>query len=267
MLLAVDIGNTHTVAGLFAIDSVPASDPSHRWRWRTSRDATSDELAATVAQVLALDGLAFEDVERIVISSVVPTLTTAWRALGSRLGQERPALVVGPGLRTGLRIATKEPHEVGSDRIVNAVAAWERYATACIVADLGTATTLDVVDGDGTYIGGAIGPGLAISVEALVARAARLATVELHVPERAIGRDTADAVRSGTMLGAIAQLEGLAARVRAELIEYHGVAADAHVPMIATGGWASVLGQHVTGLDAVDPDLTLRGLQLVALHR
>ncbi|MCW2925067.1 MAG: type pantothenate kinase [Thermoleophilia bacterium] len=267
MLLAVDIGNTQTVLGLFELDSPPAADPTHRWRLRTQPAATSDEVAATVTQLLALDGVALGEVERLALSSVVPTQTRPWRNLAARMAGERAPTVVGPGLRTGLRIATSEPHEVGGDRIVNAVAAWERYGCACIVADLGTATTLDVVDGSGAYIGGAIAPGLAISVEALVARAARLATVDLHVPARAIGRDTADAVRSGTLLGAVAHLEGLAARLRAELVADHGVPAGTHIPMVATGGWANVLGPHVTGLDAVDPDLTLRGLQLLALHR
>lgn len=267
MLLVVDVGNTHTVAGLYDQASLPAADPTARWRWRTQRDATVDELAVTIAQLLELEGNRAGDVARMAVSSVVPTLTGAWRELGTRLLGERGALIVGPGLRTGIRIATSEPHEVGADRIVNAVAAWERYARPCIVVDLGTATTFDVIAADATYIGGAIAPGIATSVAALVERAARLSSVDLYLPDRAIGRDTASSMRSGTMLGAVAQLEGMLARLRGELVAEHGVASDAHVPAIATGGFASQLLGHVEGLDDVDADLTLRGLQLLALHR
>ena len=217
--------------------------------------------------MLALHEHDRETVTRIAVSSVVPQLTAAWRTLGTRLLGERATLVVGPGLRTGIRISVSEPHEVGADRIVNAVAAWERYGRPCIVVDLGTATTYDVIADDATYVGGAIAPGIAISVAALVDRAARLSSVDLHLPSAAIGRDTADSMRSGTMLGAVAQLEGMLARIRRELVADHGVAADAHVPAIATGGFASQLHGAVEGLDDVDPDLTLRGLQLLALHR
>jgi type III pantothenate kinase len=267
MLLVVDVGNTHTVAGLYDLDSTPGADPSAHWRWQTRRGATADELAALVAQLLALDGRTFADVARVAISSVVPDLTESWRRVGADRTDDARTLVVGPGLRTGLRIATSEPHEVGADRIVNAVAAWERYAAPCIVIDLGTATTFDVIAGGATYVGGAIAPGIAVSVSALVERAARLATVELHLPERAIGRDTASSMRSGTMLGAVAMLEGLLRRLRAELVADHGVDASSHVPAIATGGFSELLHAHVEGLDDVDPDLTLRGLQLLALHR
>lgn len=267
MLLTVDVGNTHTVAGLYPLDSAPAASPAARWRWRTEPAATSDEVAVTVAQLLALEGRVPADLERIAVSSVVPPLTGAWRELGTRLLGERGALIVGPGLRTGLRIAVNEPHEVGADRIVNAVAAWERYGTACIVVDLGTATTFDVVAAPATYVGGAIAPGIAVSVSALVDRAARLASVDLHLPDRAIGRDTASQMRSGTMLGTVAQLEGMLRRLRAELVADHGADPASHVPAIATGGFAAMLDGHVEGLDDIDADLTLRGLQLIALHR
>lgn len=267
MLFVVDVGNTHTVAGLYPLDSAPGADPVSRWRWQTRRTSTADELATTVLQMLDLGGHDREVVSRIAVSSVVPQLTAAWRTMGARLLDERATLVVGPGLRTGIRIAVSEPHEVGADRIVNAVAAWHRYEGPCIVVDLGTATTYDVIADGATYVGGAIAPGIAISVAALVDRAARLSSVDLHLPERAIGRDTADSMRSGTMLGAVAQLEGMLARIRAELVADHGIDAAAHVPAIATGGFASQLLGRVSGLDDVDPDLTLRGLQLLALHR
>jgi type III pantothenate kinase len=267
MLLVVDVGNTHTVAGLYELDSAPGCEPSHRWRWQTQRAATVDELASTVSGMLALDGMSLDDVNRVAASSVVPQLTATWRALGERHLQGRSVLHVGPGLRTGIRIATSEPHEVGADRIANVVAAWERYARPCIVVDLGTATTFDVVTDDATYIGGAIAPGVGISVAALVDRAARLSTVDLFIPDHAIGRDTADSVRSGTMLGAVAMLDGMLARLRSELVRDHELGSDVHVPAIATGGFAATLCEHVDGLDDADPDLTLRGLQLLALHR
>lgn len=267
MLLVVDVGNTHTVAGLYGLESAPASDPVVRWRWTTHRAATVDELAATVSSMLGLDARTLEDVTRVAVSSVVPQLSATWQALGNTRLDGRRVLLVAPGLRTGIRIEVSEPHEVGADRIANAVAAWERYATPCIVVDLGTATTFDVIAGDATYVGGAIAPGIGISVGALVDRAARLSTVDLYVPDAAIGRDTADSVRSGTMLGTVAMLDGMLARLRGELIAMHGGDPDVHVPAIATGGFARTLCEHVDGLDDADPDLTLRGLQLLALHR
>jgi len=267
MLLVVDVGNTHTVAGLYEAGSTPAADPVDRWRWQTQAAATPDEVGALTGQMLALRGTSLDHVGRLAVSSVVPSLTAAWREFGERRLGPKGALVVVPGLRTGLRIATNEPSEVGADRIVNAVAAWERYGAPCIVVDLGTATTFDVIANDATYIGGAIAPGIAVSVGALIDRAARLASVDLYLPERAIGRDTASSMRSGTMLGAVAQLEGMLARLRAELVEHHGVDAGRPVRAIATGGFSALLEGNVVGLDHVDGDLTLRGLQLLALHR
>lgn len=267
MLLVVDIGNTHTVAGLYREDSPAGADPDARWRWRTHRDSTADELAATVAGMLTLDGHGLDDLSRVAVASVVPPLTRAWRSAVERRIPAARMLLVGPGLRTGIRIATSEPHEVGADRIVNAVAAWERFAGPCIVVDLGTATTFDVIGADATYLGGAIAPGIGVSTAALVDRAARLSSVELYVPESPIGRDTASNMRAGTMLGAVAMLEGMLDRTRAAMVAEHGVDPDLHVPAIATGGFARTLAEHARGLDAADPDLTLRGLQLLALHR
>ena len=267
MLLVVDVGNTHTVAGLYEADSEPAADPTARWRWRTHRSATADELAATLSQSLALDGRSTADITRVAVSSVVPQLSATWRGMVERRLPDRRLLLVAPGLRTGIRISVSEPHEVGADRIANAVAAWHRYERPCIVVDLGTATTFDVIVDGATYVGGAIAPGVGISVAALVDRAARLSSVDLFVPDSPIGRDTADSMRSGTMLGTVSMLDGMLARLRAAAVADHGVPADVHMPVIATGGFSQTLVQHVDGLDDADPDLTLRGLQLLALHR
>lgn len=265
MLLAVDVGNTHTVAGLFA--GARASEHGDAdgglvadWRFRTQPDATADELAVTFTGLLALAGRGRGDVASLVVSSVVPAQTEGYRRLAQRyLGG--PALVVGPGTRTGMPIRSDNPHEVGADRIVNGIAAYERYRGPCIVVDMGTATTYDAISADGAYVGGAIAPGLGISIDALVAHAARLASVDLVVPARAIGTNTVTSMQSGAMFGAIAQVEGMIARFRAEL------AHDGPVPAIATGGQATAIAAHVDGLDDFDPLLTLRGLQLVASRR
>lgn len=255
MLLAVDIGNTHIVAGLYPPSASAADDPAAHWRMRTERDATADEVAAAYDQLLGLRGLGLPDVTRFVLSSVVPSLTHAHRAFTQQYLGEEP-LVVGPGVRTGMRVRTDSPHEVGADRVVNAIAAFDRYRRSCIVIDMGTATTLDAVGDDGSYLGGAIAPGLGISIDALVAHAARLSTVDLRVPERAIGTNTTASMQSGALLGTVAQLEGMLSRFRAEL-------GDDSTPAIATGGIATTIASHVAGLNDVDPLLTLRGLLLV----
>ena len=267
MLLCVDIGNTHTVAGLVD-DSMNSSSgvPRADWRLRTHRDATSDELAASFLQQLQLAGHDAAEIEAIIISSVVPSLAEACRVAALRLVGVEP-IVVGPGVTTGIRIRSDNPHEVGADRVVNSVAAWERYGTACIVVDMGTATTFDVISGAGDYIGGAIAPGLGISIDALVSHAARLASVELIVPDRAIGTNTTMSMQSGAMLGAVAQLDGMLTRIRAEMIEPGGAAGvepGTHIPAIATGGITNMIAGHVAALDEVDEYLTLRGLQTIA---
>jgi type III pantothenate kinase len=260
MLLAVDIGNTHTVVGLF-----PGGDglePAASWRTRTVRDFTEDELAAQCAQMLELHDTGLREVDACIVSSVVPAQAEAWRQLGRRYLRTTP-LIVGPGVRTGMPIRVDNPHEVGADRIVNGVAAYERYGSACIVIDMGTATTLDAISADGAYLGGAIAPGLGVSVDALVRQAARLASVELLVPPHAIGTSTVTSMQSGAVLGCVAQLEGLLQRFRVELAQEH----DGHVPAIATGGLATLVAKHVHGLDHHDPDLTLRGLAIVAARQ
>lgn len=249
MILAVDVGNTQTVLGLFG----PAGLGGH---WRISTDAafTADEIRIKVAGLLAGEDLAWKDVERAVVSSVVPALTAAYeRALRDATGQA--PMVVGPGLRTGLAIRYDDPREVGADRIVNSLAAVDACGAPVIVVDFGTATTIDVVDASGAYIGGAIAPGIETSAEALFERAARLSKVDLEPPAKVIGTNTRESVQAGLMLGEAAMVDGLVRRCWMEI--------GAECPVLATGGLAELMAPLCETVDRVEPDLTLRGLLLV----
>jgi len=250
VLLVVDVGNTQTHFGAVA-DAVLAE----RWRFATERESTSDELGAALRNLLALRGLDFSQISASIVSSTVPELGPQWSAMARQyLGHEM--LVVGPGVKTGIAIRTDNPHEVGADRLVNAVAAYERYKTACIVVDFGTAITYDVVSHDGEYLGGIISPGMEISLQALWERAAKLPEVEIAEPRSLIGKTTVDAVRSGIVYGFASQVDGIIARLRAE------IGADA--PAIATGGLAHhIVPVFTESIGEVDDVLTLTGLQIV----
>jgi len=249
MLLAIDVGNTHTVLGLFEGEGVRA-----HWRVATRKDATPDEVGVLLRELFAGAGFDPAAVTGVIVSSVVPDLNEVLQKAGTRYFRSEP-LFVEPGVRTGLPILYENPHEVGADRIVNAVAALARYGAPVIVLDFGTATTLDVVSAKGEYLGGVIAPGLGISAEALFARAARLSRVPLKRPRRVIGTNTEESVQSGLFHGYAALVEGLVRRVRAEL------GADARV--VATGGIARVFEGEMPFLDAIDPGLTLEGLRLI----
>ncbi|MFN8111065.1 MAG: type III pantothenate kinase [Thermoleophilia bacterium] len=248
-LLAVDVGNTHTMAGVFV-----GAKLQHEWRISTERGATADELAAAHDQILRLRGGSLDDLEAMIVASVVPALTSGYTALGARY-LDRPALVVGPGIRTGMPLAIDNPRELGADRIVNAVAAFRRYGGPVIVVDLGTATTFDVVSAEGVYLGGAIAPGIETSLDALAQRAARLARVDLVPPQRTIGRSTVESMRSGVILGAVAMVDGLVNRIREEL----GGAAT----VVATGGLAPMVCALSEEVEENVPMLTLEGLRLI----
>lgn len=249
MLLAVDAGNTHTVLGVFDRDALKAD-----WRISTRKEATADELGVTVKMLFRESGLDCASVDGMIVSSVVPDLDGVLAATGRRyFGCD--ALFVAPGVRTGLPILYENPHEVGADRIVNAVAAVERFGAPVIVLDFGTATTFDVVSPKGEYLGGVIAPGLGISAEALFSRAARLTRVEVRKPSRVIGRNTVESVQSGLFYGYVGLVEGILARLRAEL--------GTPAPVVATGGLAAVFERSLSFLDAVDPRLTLHGLRLI----
>ncbi len=252
MLLVVDVGNTQTHFGLFPQDSDQVSE---HWRFATVRESTSDELGAALSNLLALRGLGFEQISASIVSSTVPQLSEQWTAMAQRyLGHTM--LVVGPAIRTGMPIRIDNPREVGADRLVNAVAAFDRVRAACVVVDFGTAITYDAVSAAGEYLGGIISPGAEISIDALYERAAKLPKVELAEPRSLIGKSTVDAIRSGIVYGFAGQVEGIVRRLRAELGE------STHV--IATGGLARALVPFVQEtIDEVDDLLTLIGLRLI----
>jgi len=249
MILAVDIGNTQTVLGLVLDGRLDGS-----WRISTDATLTPDEIRVKLGGLLALQGSSWGDVERLVIASVVPVLTVAYEQLALD-ATSVPPLVVGPGVKTGLRIAYDNPHEVGADRIANALAAVDAHGAPVLIVDFGTATTLDVVDASGAYLGGAIAPGVETSAEALFRRAARLSAVELEAPTRVIGRTTRESVQAGLVLGEALMVDGLVRRAWTEL--------GSECPVVATGGLAGRMAPLCETVTDVDPDLTLKGLVLV----
>jgi type III pantothenate kinase len=252
MLLVVDVGNTQTHFGVFQ-DGV--RDIAEHWRFATVRESTGDELAAALSNLLELRGLTFAAVDASIISSTVPQLVEQWTQVADRYLSHR-MLVVGPAIRTGMPIRMDNPHEVGADRLVNAVAAYDRVQGTCIVVDFGTAITYDAVSRAGEYLGGIITPGAEISMDALYERAAKLPKVEMVEPRSLIGKSTVDAIRSGIAYGFAGQVEGIVHRLRDEL----GDEAKA----IATGGLARVVVPFIREtIDEVDDLLTLTGLRLI----
>lgn len=249
MLLAVDVGNTHTAYGLFEGARLRSS-----WRLATRIDATGDELGVALRALFEEGGIARSDVDAMIVSSVVPDLNAVLAHTARRFFELDP-LFVGPGVKTGLPILYDNPHEVGADRIVNAVAAKAAYGAPVIVLDFGTATTFDVVGPGGEYLGGVIAPGLGVSAEALFARAARLHRIDLRRPPQVIGRTTEQSLQSGLFHGYAALVRGLVRSIRAEL--------GHEAPVVATGGLAPVFEPELDELDAVDVGLTLEGLRLI----
>jgi type III pantothenate kinase len=252
MLLVVDVGNTQTHFGVFPDGEAQLSE---HWRFATVRESTSDELGAALSNLLALRGLHFEDINASIVSSTVPQLSEQWTEMATRyLGHTM--LVVGPALRTGMPIRIDNPREVGADRLVNSVAAYERVGDSCVVVDFGTAITYDVVSAAGEYLGGIITPGAEISIDALYQRADKLPKVELAEPRGLIGKSTVEAIRSGIVFGFAAQVEGIVRRLRDEL--------GSETKVLATGGLAGALVPAVREtIDEVDDLLTLAGLRLI----
>jgi type III pantothenate kinase len=252
MLLVVDVGNTQTH---FGVIEDGAETVLEHWRFATVRESTSDELGAALSNLLALRGMGFNDIGASIISSTVPQLSEQWTMMADRyLGHQM--MMVGPQIRTGMPIRIDNPREVGADRLVNAVAAYERVRGTCVVVDFGTAITYDAVSAAGEYLGGIITPGAEISIDALYERAAKLPKVELAEPRAVIGKSTVDAIRSGIVYGFAGQVEGIVRRMRGEL--------GHELTVIATGGLAGVLVPFIREtIDEVDDLLTLIGLRLI----
>jgi type III pantothenate kinase len=244
MLLAVDVGNTQTVFGLY-----DGAKLAENWRVTTEPERTGDELGVLLGGFLDVDAL-----DGICLSCTVPSLVRSYQEFAARWARAR-LLTVGPGVRTGIPVRYDDPREVGPDRIVNAVAGRHRYGAPCIVVDFGTSTNFDVVSPEGEYVGGVLAPGVEISMDALFARAARLFRVDFSEPASVIGKTTASALQSGLVYGFAGQVDEIVTRIRAEL------GADARA--VATGGLAELVAPHARTIERVDLLLTLEGLRLV----
>lgn len=249
MLLVVDIGNTQTHLGAFQNGNL-----LEHWRLATERDSTADELASAYTNLLALRNLSFSDIDDVIVSSTVPKVVPEYVEMTERyLGEQ--CIVVGPGLKTGMPIRVENPRELGADRLVNAIAAYDRLGGPCVVVDFGTAITFDAVSVDGEYLGGIISPGVEISLNALTERAAKLPQVELTEPERLIGRTTLEAIQSGVIYGFAAQIDGIVDRLRDELGD--------ELQVISTGGLSSHIIPFCESVELTDDMLTLTGLRLI----
>ncbi len=260
VLLVIDIGNTNVALGIFdyasggPISGSPAAELSNHWRMSTHREQTSDEVGLTVRTLLEQTGRACSDVTDLIISSVVPPLLPIWERVSTKLFGRSP-LVVGPGIRTGMPVLYENPHELGADRIVNALAAFELFGGPVIAVDFGTATTFDCVSKGGEYLGGVIFPGIHTSMEALFERASMLHRVEIARPRSVIGRTTTGALQSGLLYGFAGMVDSMVARIRSEL------GSDARV--VATGGLAGRVASECASIEQVEPFLTLEGLRMI----
>jgi type III pantothenate kinase len=249
MLLTADIGNTNTAIGLYEGDRFVA-----HWRLTTVPERTADELEIWLRNLLELEGLTGADVSGVAISSVVPAITSVFGEVAGEI-TAGDVLVIGPGIKTTMAINIDNPREVGADRIVNAVAARERYGAPCIVVDFGTSTNFDVVGPDGDYLGGSIAPGLVIATNALVSGTAALRNVEFIPPRSPIGRGTVEAIQSGALYGHAGLVDGIMERIAAEI--------GGTVTRIATGGLASTVVPHCSSVETIDEFLTLDGLKMI----
>ena len=252
MLLAIDIGNTNVVLGIYRDEEL-----LHSFRLNSDTKRTVDEFGLQVISLLDHQGIGRESIEQIAMSCVVPALSRVFVKLARKYFQKE-ALVVGPGVKTGIAVNMDDPRSVGSDRVVNALAARQRFGAPCIVVDFGTATTFDVVGRSGAYEGGVIAPGLLISAEALFERAALLTRIEIVPPKATVGKNTKDAMLSGIFFGYVALVDGLIARLKEE------IGGEAFV--VATGGLAQSVAEESRCIQEVVPELTLEGLKLIAAY-
>lgn len=249
MLLVMDVGNTNIELGLYKADQL-----QHHWRIHTNRNATADEYAIIVKNLLRDKAISAASIHGVAIATVVPPLKHVLYNMCHRHFNLEP-LVVGPGVKTGLNIKYENPREVGADRIVNAVAAIHTYGIPTVIVDFGTATTFCLVDEQGDYLGGVIAPGMAVAAEALVSRAAQLSWFEIAKPDHILGRNTIKALQSGTYYGYVGQVDGIVGRLQQQV--------GGQAKVVATGGLAELIGEEAESIHYVNPLLTLQGLHLI----
>ena len=249
MLLVIDVGNTNMVLGVYK-----DTELLDHWRISTDRQRTTDEYGVLIRELFYLNDLRADDINAIIISSVVPPVVPTLERMCQRYFGLSP-LLIGPGVKTGMDIRYDNPREVGADRIVNAVAAYEKYGGPVIIVDFGTATTFCAVDAKGVYLGGSICPGIGISTEALVQRTAKLPRIELKRTDSVICRNTIESMQAGVFYGFVGQVEGIVSRMRREL--------DMSARVVATGGLAVVIAPATKTIDVVEPMLTLEGLRSI----
>lgn len=249
MLLVFDVGNTNIVLGVYEEDKLIVN-----WRVSTDRQKTSDEYGMLIHSLFAYRGISPQKIKAVIISSVVPPLMAPLTRMSQRYFDLEP-LIVGPGVKTGIAIKYENPREVGADRIVNAIAAYEKYGGPLIIVDFGTATTFCAINQNGDYLGGAIAPGIGISTEALFQRAAKLPRIELSKPKTVICRNTVASMQSGIIFGFVGQVDEIVRRMKEEW--------EQEVQVVATGGMANLIAQESRTIDIVEPFLTLEGLRLI----
>ena len=249
MLLAIDIGNTNIVLGLYQDKKLIT-----HWRLATQAERTADEYGVILTQLVDHGGFRCQQISAIAVSCVVPPMLTTTQELAARFFDREP-LIVGPGIKTGMPILYENPKDVGADRIVNGIAAFDKYRDACIVVDFGTATTIDLISPKGEYVGGAIAPGLSISLEALVQRASKLPHIEIVKPKEVVGRNTVNSIQAGIFYGYVGLVDGLVKRIQKEQ--------NVRVKVVATGGLAPLVASECATIHEVDEFLTLDGLRII----
>ncbi|HVO91539.1 MAG TPA: type III pantothenate kinase [Terriglobales bacterium] len=249
MLLAIDIGNTNIVLGLYQGKNLIT-----HWRLATQAERTADEYGVIITQLIDYGGFRCDQIAAIAVSCVVPPMLTVTQELAQRFFKLDP-LIVGPGIKTGMPILYENPKDVGADRIVNGIAAYEKYRDSCIIVDFGTATTIDLISKKGEYVGGAIAPGLSISLEALFQRASKLPRIEIVKPKEVVGRNTVNSIQAGIFFGYVGLVDGIVKRIQKEQ--------NVSARVVATGGLAPMVASACSTISEVDEFLTLEGLRII----